>query len=193
MKLKAKTQAILYYLFVYPFYKVLFNDIGWRTRIYKPIAIEGYKNISIGSKVSIGKLGWLACLPLTNNPNCKLIINDGVYIGNLCHIYATSKIVIEKNVLMADKVYISDNIHSYEDILTPVINQPIKQIDEILIGEGAWIGENVSIIGASVGKGSVIGANSVVTKNIPDYCVAVGVPAKVIKKYSFEENTWVRF
>jgi acetyltransferase-like isoleucine patch superfamily enzyme len=72
------------------------------------------------------------------------------------------------------------------------MDQPIQQIHEVEIGEGAWIGENVCIIGASVGKGCVIGANSVVTKNIPDYCVAVGAPAKIIKRYSFELNEWLK-
>jgi acetyltransferase-like isoleucine patch superfamily enzyme len=56
--------------------------------------------------------------------------------------------------------------------------------------QGAWLGENVCVIGASIGKNSVIGANSVVTKNIPDYCVAVGSPAKVIKKYNVEKQIW---
>jgi acetyltransferase-like isoleucine patch superfamily enzyme len=177
---------------VYPLYKILFKSIGNKSKIFNPLAIDGYGNISIGNKVTIGKNAWLACLPLTNNNNCELIINDGSYIGNHSHIYATSKIEIQQNVLIADKVYISDNLHSYDDINTPIIKQSIKQVGEVCIGEGAWIGENVCIIGANVGKQSVIGANSVVTKNIPDYCVAVGSPAKVIKTYSFQQKCWIK-
>lgn len=59
-----------------------------------------------------------------------------------------------------------------------------------MIGNVAWIGENVCIIGASVGKNSVIGANSVVTRDIPDFCVAVGSPARVIKKFDFSDECW---
>jgi acetyltransferase-like isoleucine patch superfamily enzyme len=59
-----------------------------------------------------------------------------------------------------------------------------------VIGEGSWLGENVCVIGASIGKHCVIGANSVVTKDIPDYSVAVGIPAKVIKKYNFNKCEW---
>lgn len=58
------------------------------------------------------------------------------------------------------------------------------------IGEGTWLGENVCVIGAKIGKHCVIGANSVVTKDIPDYSIAVGAPARIIKQYNFKENVW---
>ena len=95
-------------------------------------------------------------------------------------------------MLTADKVYISDNVHDYHNIEIPVKEQPIVQKKEVCIGEGAWLGENVCVIGASVGKHSVVGANSVVTKDIPDYCVAVGIPARVIKKYDFDKKEWIK-
>lgn len=63
----------------------------------------------------------------------------------------------------------------------------------ITIGKDTWIGAHVSIIGnVSIGKHCVIAANSVVVKDIPDYSVAAGVPAKVIKKYSFEKEEWIK-
>ena len=60
----------------------------------------------------------------------------------------------------------------------------------ITISDGAWLGENVCIIGANIGKNVVVGANSVVTHDIPDYCVAVGSPAYIIKRYDFERKEW---
>lgn len=64
--------------------------------------------------------------------------------------------------------------------------------DSVFIGDGSWIGTNVVVVGnVHIGKHCVIGANSVVTKNIPDYSIAVGVPAKVVKKYDFIENKWI--
>ena len=131
--------------------------------------------------VIINKFTWLSSSPDTNLKSSKLVIGEGCQIGHFNHIYATNEIIIEKNVLTADKVYISDNSHSYMDISKPIMNQPILQLTKVKIGSGSWIGENVCIIGASIGKNCVIGANSVVTKNIPDYSVAVGAPAKVIK------------
>ena len=94
--------------------------------------------------------------------------------------------------MIADKVYISDNLHEYTNVCIPIIEQPIIQKKNVSIGSGSWIGENVCIIGATIGKHCVIGANSVVTHDIPDFSVAVGSPAKIIKRYDFSQNKWVR-
>ena len=66
--------------------------------------------------------------------------------------------------------------------------------DRVLIDDGTWLGTNVVVVGnVHIGKQCVIGANSVVTKDIPDYCVAAGSPAKVLKRYNFESKEWERF
>lgn len=185
-----KIQSLIYYFFIYPIYKFQFGKIGKRSRIRNPLRVDGKKNIFIFDNVLISDYTWLASLPLTGVEKSKLVFQNNCIIGNFNHIYCTNSIIFEKGVLTADKVYISDNLHKYSDISTPIYKQPIKQLNKIVIGEGSWIGENVCIIGASIGKQSVIGANSVVTKDIPDYCVAVGSPAKVIKKYNFETQKW---
>ncbi len=186
-----KINLLFYYLFRYPVYKLLLGKIGSSTRLINP-KIDGHSRIFIGSKVYISDKGWLACEPLTGDQNCSLIIGDGTYIGRFSHIYSTSKIEIGKKVLMADKIYLTDNLHSYERIDLPVIDQPIRQTNPVMIDDGAWIGENVCVIGASVGKNSVIGANSVVTKDIPDFCIAVGSPATIIKRYNFDTKQWCK-
>lgn len=162
-----------------------------KSRISSPLQLDGKNRIFIGKRVVINYKSWLAAMPLTGE-NVELVIEDGTVIGHFAHIYATKSIRIEKKVLIADKVYISDNLHGYENPEIPIIDQPIVQKQPVIIGEGSWIGENVCIIGASVGKHCVIGANSVVTKDIPDYCVAVGSPAKVIKKFDFTLNKWIK-
>ncbi len=95
-------------------------------------------------------------------------------------------------MLTADRVYISDNLHGYENPNVPILKQPIKQNGTVRIGEGSWLGVGVAVIGANIGKHCVIGANAVVTKDIPNYSVAVGIPAKVIKRYNPETNKWER-
>ena len=175
--------------FVYP---RQFKYYGGGSFIKSPLRIDGARNISIGQNVCVNKHTWLACLPLTGHKNPHLKISDGCVIGTFNHIYATQGIVLEDYVLTADKVYISDNGHRYEDIDAPVISQPVKQLGTIRIGTGSWLGENVCVVGASVGKHCVIGANSVVTNDIPDYCVAVGAPAHVEKRYDFEKKEWVK-
>lgn len=191
IKIVNKCKSILYYLFKYPFYFILFKKMGKFSRIMKPLKIEGYENISIGSNVVIGKHSWLAAVAL-NDKNSVLEIGSGSRIGNFNHIYALSKIVIEKDVLTADKVYISDNQHTYDSIAVPIHKQEIKQLKHVSIGEGTWIGENVCIIGVSIGRNCVIGANSIVNKDIPDFCVAVGSPAKIIKRYCEKNKTWLK-
>ena len=81
-------------------------------------------------------------------------------------------------------------MHGYEDLATPIMKQPIVQRNTVEIGEGSWLGENVCIIGSSIGKHCVIGANAVVTKDIPDYSVAVGAPAYIIKRYDEINQIW---
>lgn len=184
-----KIGLLFYYLFRYPVYKLMLGKIGSSSRLIAP-TITGHSRIFIGSKVYINDKAWLACEPLTGDANAALTIGDGTYIGRFSHIYATSKIEIGKKVLMADKVYLSDNLHGYENVELPVIDQAIRQTNPVIIKDGAWLGENVCVIGASVGKNSVIGSNSVVTKDIPDYCVAVGSPAVVIKRYNFDTKQW---
>jgi len=179
-----------YHKVKYIYYKTKFKYFGYGSSIRNPLSLNGTKNISIGQSTAIGYKGWLAAVPHTGKSSCELSIGNNCAIGNFNHIYATQKIVLEDYVLTADKVYISDNLHCYEDVNTPINLQPIVQKNTVVIGRGSWIGENVCIIGCSIGKQCVIGANAVVTKNIPDYCVAVGNPAKIIKRYCFDTNSW---
>lgn len=184
-------KKLLYRLFIHPFFQLQLGSIGAGSKLLKP-TITGGKKIFIGKNVFVRKNTWLAADPATGDANCKLVIGDGTYIGNNCHIYASSLIEIGKKVLIADKVYLSDNIHSYENVNVPVIDQPVKQLNAVILKDGCWLGENVCVIGAVIGKNSVVGANSVVTKDIPDYCVAVGSPAAVIKRYNFETKQWCK-
>ena len=92
---------------------------------------------------------------------------------------------------MGPYCFVGDYDHEYEDIKTPIWQQPLRNIKPVLIKQAAWIGTKSTICaGVTIGKGCVIGANSVVTKDVPDYSLAVGVPAKVIKKYNPKTKTW---
>lgn len=146
--------------------------------------------ISIGYKTIIHAKAWIEANPLTGEDKAMIIIGNHCSIGHFNEIYSTKSIIIEDKVLTADRVYISDNLHGYNNPVVPVINQPIKQLNPVRIGEGSWLGVGVAVIGANIGKHCVIGSNAVVTKDIPDYSVAVGIPAKVIKRYNFETEKW---
>lgn len=172
------------------FYKKRFGEFHWNSSIVNPLHIVGYRNIFIGENVRIQDFTWIQSVPLTGTPNSKLVIGKNTTIGHFNHIVATQSIILGPNVLTADKVYISDNIHGYTDINCPIKIQPIIQKKGVVIGADSWLGENVCVIGASVGKHCVVGANSVVTRDIPDYSVAVGSPARIIKRYDFESQEW---
>lgn len=180
----------LYGLYFKIFYSNKFKYFGQKSHVLFPLKINGIKNITIGDRVNVAYKTWLAALPHTGSKICELKIGSGSCIGNFNHIYATKSIIIEDNVLTADKVYISDNLHGYEDITIPIMHQAIKQKSNVIIGEGSWLGEHVCVIGAKIGKNCIIGANSVVIKDIPDYCVAVGSPARIIKRYCSITNSW---
>ena len=171
------------------FYASSFKKFGQNSTLCYPFKIEGAKFISIESKIYINEGAWLLALQKEKTPP-KINIGSGTYIGRFSHIVCVRKIEIAKNVLVSDKVYISDNLHDYKDIGTPIKSQDVLCKNPIYIGQNSWLGENVCVIGASVGKHCVIGANAVVTTDIPDYSLAVGAPAKVIKKFNQQSKEW---
>lgn len=113
-------------------------------------------------------------------------IGDNVSIETDCHISAINSVIIEDGVLIASFVYISDHSHGIifdnKELHIRPIDRPLSSKGPIKICRNVWIGEKVSILpGTTIGEGSIIGANSVVTHDIPPYCIAVGSPAKIIK------------
>lgn len=119
----------------------------------------------------------------------EIKIGKLVCIGRRSTIAAAKYIEIKDYAMLAPSVYVCDSDHEYRDVNIPIRFQPLIEPTPLIIGENSWIGIHAVIL-ASVGKGSVVGANSVVTKEIPDYCVAVGSPAKVIKKYNHTTKEW---
>ncbi len=176
----------------YTMYNKKFKNFPKSAVFINPDKIEGLQYITIGNNVVFQSMAWILALK-QENIEPSLIIDNGSVIGRFAHIVALRSVTIKENVLIADKVYISDNIHASEDVNIPIIKQEILYKSEVVIGENSWIGENVSIIGTKIGKHCIIGANSVVTKEIPDYSVAVGNPAKVIKQFNVQTQKWEKY
>jgi acetyltransferase-like isoleucine patch superfamily enzyme len=164
-----------------------FFFFGAGSTVLKPLRIHGARWMYVGTKVLILDSAWLLALPSTERAEKReplITIGDGTYIGHFSHIVAVEDVQIGKKVMIADRVYISDNIHSFEDVSLPIIDQPVRFRSAVVIGDGAWIGENACIIGARVGRNCVVSANSVVTKDVPDFCVVAGVPARIVQHLS---------
>lgn len=164
------------------YYKMFYFNIGSNTKIIKPLKYSFAKDICIGNNVTINDFTWLFVPSNTIDFGPKLIVEDGVKIGHFNHISAINKVHIGKNVLTADKVHISDNSHGFTNTNIPILRQEVFSKGTVKIDDGSWIGENVSILSCNIGKNCVIGSNSVVVNDIPDFSVAVGIPAKVIRK-----------
>jgi acetyltransferase-like isoleucine patch superfamily enzyme len=161
---------------------------------YSPFIGVNLKNVYIGDNVTIGLFTCIAPIEHYNNKRYspRISIGNGTSIDRYFTLVANNCVIIEKNVLIAFRVFITDFTHDYSNINVPILYQMITDGKPVLIKEGAYIGCNSSILpGVTIGRNSVIGANSVVTKDVPDYCVAVGNPAKVIKRYNFDKNKWI--
>lgn len=118
--------------------------------------------------------------------NCKL--------GDQVHITASESVAIGNDCLMASNIYISDTNHGTgtEAPMTPPDSRPLSS-RPVSIGDCVWVGEAVAILpGSTIGDGCIIGAHSVVKGEIPPYTIAVGAPARPVKKYNFDLNVWER-
>lgn len=174
-------------------YKLSFSKLGRQSTLCMPFSVNGAKYMSVGSNVYIKSNAWLLAVdqPELSTNREKLFIGSNTYIGRNAHIVALRNVHLSEDVLIGDNVYITDNYHGYEQGTIPYKNQPVKFKKEVHIGSGSWLGENVCVLSARVGKQCIIGANSVVTKDIPDYSMAVGVPAKVVKRFDLNKNEWI--
>ena len=156
--------------------------------------IRGIERMSFGKNVVIQKDCWLNIAFHNPAPSPMIVIDEGTNIGRRCTLSAANRIFIGKFVLIAPNVFIADTQHEYQKLGIPIMHQGITtHNDRVTIGDETWIGINAVIMGnVAVGKHCVIGANAVVTKDVPDYCVAVGNPAKVVKTFDVKTRQWVK-
>lgn len=184
-----KIKQLLVYIYYIPT-RIRFGKFGKNARIYYPGKFDNCKSIYIESNAIVRQYAWIQAIQTSPEIHPSVILGSGSNINRFSHIVATHKVEIGKKCGIADNVFITDTTHNYIDINVPEKEQPLKFLNEVTIGDGTWIGRNASIIGASIGKHCVVGTNTVVTKNIPDYCVVVGSPCKIVKRYNFDTKQW---
>lgn len=182
MGLKGKAKEILGLMRA----KIFGVTAGQNVYIGKHCSLKGKRHITLEDSVTVR--------PYTQiwSGGGTVRIGKGSEIGERCRISITNSLDIGEQVLLSPNVYITDCDHEYRNIDVSVINQGIVQRGQkVSIGGGSYIGINAVIVGnVKIGKHCVIGANSVVTKDVPDYCVAVGSPAKILKRYNLETQLW---
>lgn len=178
------------------FFVILTKTISRKARIIRfPIDIRGRKFIDFGTTLTTGVgCRFEAFSDITVK---RLIFKNRVQVNDYVHISAMEKVEIGNDVLMASHIYISDNSHGFykgelqdtpelPPIMRPYYTAPV------IIEDNVWIGEGVVIMpGVRIGRGSIIGANSTVTKSIPPNCIAVGQPTKIIKRFDPLQQKWI--
>jgi lipopolysaccharide O-acetyltransferase len=170
-----------------------FARFGEETVLMYPLRLEGERRIAIGDRVFIGPGSWLQTLPDGDNKSVAVSIGKGTSVAGACVISAVRSVQLEENVLLARNVYISDHMHKYTDTEVPVKAQGVEKIRPVLVKRGAWLGQNAVVCpGVTIGTGAVVGANSVVVEDIPDFSVAVGAPARVVKSIRDSQSQTAR-
>ncbi|MBZ9625186.1 acetyltransferase [Clostridium sp. FP2] len=167
--------------------------------IRRPFYCRGKSRLQYAEGLTTGHHCRFDLLGEENDNSKKLVIGKNCKIGDNVHIVANEKVIIGDNCLMASKIFISDTSHGEYANVT-VDSSPDVPPDErtlymspVSIGNNVWIGENVCILlGVSIGDGCIIGANSVVNRDIFNNCMVAGSPARVIKKYDNKTGQWIK-
>lgn len=151
------------------------------------------KYISIGSNSVIGRYSKLQCFDKFNGKEYYplIMIGNNCSLGQNVTIWSADKVILEDDVTIASYCTIVNENHGInpEDSLS--YRHQCLTTSPIRIGYGTWIGERCCILpGVEIGKKCVIGSGSIVTKSIPDFSMAVGNPAKIIKRWNFTTHRW---
>lgn len=157
--------------------------------------LRGLNYVTIGPGSSFGRMAVVTAWDNQDGRKYtpEIRIGKDCNFGDFIHITAINKIQIGDNLLTGRWVTITDNSHGdtqLENLTTAPIKREWVSKGPVIIGNNVWIGDKATILpGVTIGDGAVIGANSVVTSDIPPYCVAGGNPAKIIKNLSQEATS----
>lgn len=176
------------------YYRQVFGQVGRDSLIYTPMLLANPRFVFIGERTLIRPGARIEAIVLDESYPPKIVIGSNVNIEQSLHLICSSLIEIGNDVSIAGHCAIVDTDHPFEDV-----NEPTKvgqRIDwrprPVSIGDGSFLGfGSVVLPGVKIGKKCVIGANSTVTRDVPDFCVAAGNPARVIKSFDHAKKEWV--
>ena len=170
----------------------------WNRRarlIRRPFYLRGSRYISFGFGMTTGT--GVRIDALSANKNIVLKFGDGIQLNDNVHIAASKSVTIGNRVLIASKVFISDHNHGtyggnndHSDFCVAPAERPLEE-KAVIIKDDVWIGEHVCILpGVTIGKGAIIGAGAIVTRDVPEACIAIGNPARVVKRFNALTKKW---
>ncbi len=156
-----------------------FMAFGPQSIIEMPLLVHGSRRISIGRGVFVGADSWLH----TRGPHALLEIGDGTSMSGHCVLSAVEHVRLGRSVLLGRNVYIADHNHGTAARDVPILEQELESIGPVVVEDNAWLGQHSVILpGVTIGRGAVVGANSVVLHDVPPRTVAVGAPARVVRR-----------
>jgi len=166
-----------------------FASWGHKARIEHSAKLIAPYLVKVGDGVHICEHAWINASDDRGDRTPTLAIGARSYIGRFAHINAWRSVNIGNDVLIADRVFISDCEHAYSDIALPIIRQGDTFRGAVNIMDGCWIGIGAVILpGVTIGRNSVVAANSVVNRDVADFTVVAGAPAKFIKKIAPDDT-----
>lgn len=168
-----------------------YAHLGSGALIQSPLMVGGAKRMSIGSNVRIWHGARLEVFG--SEASVVLQIGSRTSIQPFVHIGVAVGVEIGEDCLFASYVYITDHDHFSPNPYIPVRKSDVLVAAPVRIGSGVWLGERVCVLkGVTIGDGAIVGAASVVTKDIPPRSIAVGSPARVVKRWNDDTNAWER-
>lgn len=168
------------------YYSKQIGGVGKNFNCFYDIDIVGGKYITIEDNFIATQSVRLHAWKINDLQIPAIKIGSDVTMTDHCYISCVNQVIIGNGVLFGSNCFITDNFHGNSskierDII--VINRTIESKGPVIIGDNVWIGRNSCIMpNVTVGKGAIIGANSVVTHDVPSYSIAVGAPARILKK-----------
>lgn len=181
-----KFRKLFWHIISYKYF-FRFNSFGFKSYIFKPMFIDvnkGKINIKGRFRVQSGMRMELL------DDKSEISIGENVSIGQNFHITSGGKLMIGNDVTISGNVFITNIDHDYKEIGKHILEQK-HIINQTIIGDNCFIGYGAAIqAGTILGKQCIVGTNAVVRGTFPDYCVIVGVPAKVVKRYNPNTHIW---
>ncbi len=160
-----------------------------RPHINPPYSVYGPGLVEYGENVFVAEHGWLS-LPSLDE---RVRIGDNIQLGRFFTASCVNRIDIGAGCLIAERVFITDTGHLFEDIHVPIMVSGLMEGRPVKIEDDVWIGVGAVILpGVAVGRHSVVAANAVVNRDVPAYSVVAGNPAQVVKTFDSESGVWER-
>ena len=183
--------------------RIVSHLLGWRGGyLGAGSRVIGSKSISMGYKAHINRYAWIEAIHTFRGQTFKPSICIGGWFSaaDRLHVSCIDRIEIGDHCLFGSSVYISDHNHGIykgEEQSWPTqapVDRVLRSDGPVSIGSNVWLGDNVIIVGpVTIGDGAVVGANSVVTQNVPENVMAAGAPLRMFRRFSSETKTWIPY